>query len=677
MWRGAALSFVICAVLPVAGFGAGGQGGLDLWLREYRTGDADRAVSEIATWREDRLDDALLLSVVDRPWDVAATVLAYSEAGRLSGRFGANRLDQPIIAGREDGAEPYYRISHTLISRLLDQHDADPQIIEFCRTWIVWATAVLSWNEVGSRPLELGERSLEHDPEILLARGAHAEFWMGPQILGGRYEFDPLETLTPNRRQAVSTPHGVMSVEHARGAERRYAQVLERPDNAAKTEALLRLGRVYGLLNRQQESEEHLMLAAADRSERGARNVSYLSRLFLGWSAGFHDRPEQARIWYREALATYPEGTAARIGGALSLFATGQPADGWQEMRRVFGEPGRPATVIRDPWVMYPSRFWVVGPYLRRLRSMVAQQPVSGGDRSRASAALRPTPLAADAREADVAQNSSGFRARIDAVRVDVLVTRGDSPVTGLGPANFELRDNGVRQEVQSATLAETLSVALVVDASASTSFTESWRPMMVAAQAVADALRQGDTASIVTVSDRFELIAHKAEPRDVRQALGRLSPDRHAKTSLWDGALAAASLVAEEPGRPLVVVISDGGDNASWCGRSCALNFFRSAGVIVDGIAPTRYGHDSDTGYGPVSFDAIGRASGGAALRADDPRLASVLANRFATLRTGYVLWYSPRGVSAGDGWHKIEVSLNGARGRVVARPGYVSTRR
>ena len=40
------------------------------------------------------------------------------------------------------------------------------------------------------------------------------------------------------------------------------------------------------------------------------------------------------------------------------------------------------------------------------------------------------------------------FSSRIEAVRVDVLVTDNGQPVRGLGPADFEIRDNGVVQQI-------------------------------------------------------------------------------------------------------------------------------------------------------------------------------------------------------------------------------------
>ena len=41
------------------------------------------------------------------------------------------------------------------------------------------------------------------------------------------------------------------------------------------------------------------------------------------------------------------------------------------------------------------------------------------------------------------------FSARVETVRVDALVTENGQPVPGLGPADFEVFDNGVRQDVE------------------------------------------------------------------------------------------------------------------------------------------------------------------------------------------------------------------------------------
>ena len=61
------------------------------------------------------------------------------------------------------------------------------------------------------------------------------------------------------------------------------------------------------------------------------------------------------------------------------------------------------------------------------------------------------------------------FTSRIDAVRVDVLVTENGQPVQGLTPADFEILDNGVRQRVDLASFEQIpLNVVLALDMSAS-----------------------------------------------------------------------------------------------------------------------------------------------------------------------------------------------------------------
>ena len=61
------------------------------------------------------------------------------------------------------------------------------------------------------------------------------------------------------------------------------------------------------------------------------------------------------------------------------------------------------------------------------------------------------------------------FTARVDSVRVDVDVRRGDTPVAGLTAADFEILDNGVRQQAELVSpTALPLNIVLALDASAS-----------------------------------------------------------------------------------------------------------------------------------------------------------------------------------------------------------------
>jgi hypothetical protein len=54
---------------------------------------------------------------------------------------------------------------------------------------------------------------------------------------------------------------------------------------------------------------------------------------------------------------------------------------------------------------------------------------------------------------------------KVEAVRLDVLVTANGQPVRGLGPADFDVRDNGVPQQVDLVAFEQIpLNVVLALD---------------------------------------------------------------------------------------------------------------------------------------------------------------------------------------------------------------------
>jgi hypothetical protein len=82
-----------------------------------------------------------------------------------------------------------------------------------------------------------------------------------------------------------------------------------------------------------------------------------------------------------------------------------------------------------------------------------------------AVSALMATPLLGQTAQ----QPSPVFRAGADVVTVDAAVQRDRRPVTGLKPADFELLDNGVPQEISDVAYERLpIDVTLVLDVSAS-----------------------------------------------------------------------------------------------------------------------------------------------------------------------------------------------------------------
>ena len=73
--------------------------------------------------------------------------------------------------------------------------------------------------------------------------------------------------------------------------------------------------------------------------------------------------------------------------------------------------------------------------------------------------------------------------------------------------------------------------------------------------------------------------------------------------------------------------------------------------------------------------LDDLADAGGGRRWSASSSRdLRELFARVLEELRSRYLLTYSPTGV-AREGWHDVKVTLKGARGDVIARPGYFVT--
>jgi VWFA-related protein len=257
------------------------------------------------------------------------------------------------------------------------------------------------------------------------------------------------------------------------------------------------------------------------------------------------------------------------------------------------------------------------------------------------------------------------FRAGIERVRVDVLVTDAGKPIQGLTAADFQLEDNGVVQDVELATTAGHVSVALVLDLSGSVE-QEGIDDLKRACQALVDALEPADRAWLITFADAFALEAGPGQDRaTLRRALDALRPG--GGTSMWDAMFAALSLVSGTEGRSLVLAFTDGMDTTSWLDEPRALETFKRAEVVIDVVRPR------GTVASPAPVEAAARATGGAVMFAEkSARMADQFVDLLRQFRLGYVLTYAPTTTARADGWHKLEIKLKNRKGRVQARQGY-----
>lgn len=303
----------------------------------------------------------------------------------------------------------------------------------------------------------------------------------------------------------------------------------------------------------------------------------------------------------------------------------------------------------------------------------------------------------------------SVFRSGVDGVTIQVSVRRGNQPVAGLTTADFELRDNGVPQDISTASLEQIpVDLTLLLDLSTSVD-----GPLL---QRLKTAVV--DTARLLRGDDRIRLVAvsqvlHEVfglRPRGETMSLDGLVGA--GATSLYDG-LAATMMRPSEPGRrQLIVAFTDGRDSTSIIDHATATDIARLTDAVVDVVVPVGYGRGQQDLHTPTSrtssalpgagmmggqaaelaaqsgstqpgaqldatvmrglTDLVGPTTGQVLPLGTGGNVSPVFKQMLDDFRASYVLQYAPQGV-ASPGWHEVHVTVKkSGRFDVRARKGY-----
>jgi VWFA-related protein len=262
------------------------------------------------------------------------------------------------------------------------------------------------------------------------------------------------------------------------------------------------------------------------------------------------------------------------------------------------------------------------------------------------------------------------FRSGIELVRLDVSVMRGGRPVQGLTARDFVVLDNGVEQEIESAALDRLpLDVQLVLDASDSVSGAR-LAHLLAAATGLLHELRTGDRVGLLTFSDALQVRA--AMTGDVA-SVGAILPAiaGSGQTALRDAVAFGIALRREGATRPLMLVFTDGIDNASWLTSEAAIDSARRAGIVTH-VVRVRGREPSSSRF----VEDLTEATGGRIWSASSERDLEVLfAEALEEMRARYVLSFSPKG-AGGSGWHELDVKLRRGGADIASRPGYFVSR-
>ena len=274
------------------------------------------------------------------------------------------------------------------------------------------------------------------------------------------------------------------------------------------------------------------------------------------------------------------------------------------------------------------------------------------------------------------------FRSAADIVSVEASVRREKRPVAGLKITDFELLDNGVRQEISELSFERLpIDVTVVLDVSASVT------------GAVLDQLRQsihqlkGDLGQ----RDRLKLVAFNMQVRRLADfeapasatdaAFASLSG--HGSSAIFDSVAVALAAPADAGRRHLIMLFSDGQDSSSITDPEVLFDVARRTTPTVDIVLASPIAEHAASpfarspGKPPITigrlYDQLARETGGIVVpTSSGENLVSTFRRVLADFRSSYVLYFTPKGVDR-SGSHSLDVRVKQEGTEVRARRGYL----
>ena len=290
-------------------------------------------------------------------------------------------------------------------------------------------------------------------------------------------------------------------------------------------------------------------------------------------------------------------------------------------------------------------------------------------------------PSAAEPRPRLFAQDppAATFTSRSDLVVLHVMVKdRRGMSVSGLTRASFTLLEDGRRQEIQFFAEQDTpVDAGLIVDSSGSMRAVR--ERVIAAAGAFAETSHPDDQIFALTFTEhvRAALPAHApftSDPDTLRAALASAIVAR-GRTALYDAIAAGLDNVAKGALlRKVLVIVSDGGDNASRVTFDEVLRRTLISNTVIYAIA---LDDPLERDANPHRLKQLSEASGGEAFRPRDiGDIADVMEHIARDIRSGYTIGYVPVNEIRDGRFRRIRVIVRPPDRRSVSvrtRQGYV----
>ena len=249
--------------------------------------------------------------------------------------------------------------------------------------------------------------------------------------------------------------------------------------------------------------------------------------------------------------------------------------------------------------------------------------------------------------------------------------------VTGLERHNFELFENGQKQDIRHFSSEDApLSLGVIFDMSGSMG-----NKIEKSREAVVEFFRTAnpqDEFFMISFSERPEMVADfTSSVEDIQGKMVSILPK--GRTALLDAIYMGLNKMRQaHEQKKALLIISDGGDNHSRYTESEIKSLVKEADVqlyaigIFDSTPRTE-----EERMGPTMLSAITDVTGGRTFTIDNPNeLADVATKIGVELRNQYVLGYRPKNPVHDGKWRKVKVKLNPPKGlpplHVYAKTGY-----
>jgi len=267
-------------------------------------------------------------------------------------------------------------------------------------------------------------------------------------------------------------------------------------------------------------------------------------------------------------------------------------------------------------------------------------------------------------------------------VNVDVVVLHASTRnrkgvlVSGLGRTDFQVYEDGTPQQIKTFSHDDIpVTVGLVVDNSGSMRTKQ--QEVITAALAFARSSHPQDQMFVVTFNEnvRFALppnFPFTDQPDELQAAMSQILPN--GKTALYDAVAAALRhLKSGKRDKRVLIVVSDGGDNASRLPREQMLTLASQSDAIIYTVGLF---DEEDPDKDPRTLKRLAEATGGEAFLPESAKQVVPIFERIALdIRSQYTITYSPSNRSQDGSYRTVQLmAVAPGRGRlkVRTRSGY-----